>query len=395
MYLMEWAAWRTVSASAKIRASDDEISKDDPVLKPIKLTQEDLDVQPVLDESLSQTPRTRGPVYAFNATALELRCGALEERRGLISIPSFFILIIFVCVVPQMWLPSYFAFLTGGEFLVGTPYQRAPSAGDLGLGAFAFVLNIGVLWPYFKYGFRFTRLELFTQRRLLIRFNRKTRQVHLHRPKSCGGVVTLPWDATRPVIERDWAPHEGHGLRLGLAWHPLDTGLPYMETAFVGKRANNSQELFDEWEFIRRYMEEGPDAVPRPWRATRLPVPWQSFLPQFEGMRFFFRLRQPPLVWLGKVLMTPAFVVMGAAHWVSQLLCWWPRWPKVIREAGRAGKPIPALTVPEDYPPEVCERLYANADLALTREQIESMFPGKPHAYANAQPAEGTSPEPA
>lgn len=384
MYLMEWAAWRKASGSVEVRAMGDEVAKEDPLLRPIKLTQADLDEQPMLDESMSGTPQTRGPIYSFSHLAMDMRCGALEERRGLLTIPSLFLLFFIVYAFPSLWMPAFYALATGGEFFIGSPNQRAPGAADAVVATCFLGINVLMGWPYFKYGFRFTRLELFTQRRLLIRFNRVTRQVHLHRPKSCGGVVTLPWEATRPVIERDWAPHEGHGLRLGLAWHPLDTGLPYIEMAFVGKRANNSQELLDEWEFIRRYMEEGADAVPRPWCDTRLPAPWQSFLPQFEGMRYFFRLRQPPVVWLGKVLMSPAFVVIGTMHWISQLLCWWPRWPRVIRQAGRPGKPIPTLTVPEDYPPRVCERLYANADQVLTREQIEAMFPGKPHAYATA-----------
>lgn len=374
-----------------MRAADEELEEEEPLIKPVKLTQADLDEQPTLQESLSETPRSRGPIFSFGERAMDMRCGALEERRGLISIPSLFLLFFIVYGFPSSWLPILVAAVTGGEMATGTAYQRVPGTGDITAAFIILVMNAGMAWPYFKYGFRFTRLELFTQRRLLIRFNRVTRQVHLHRPKSCGGVVTLPWEATRPVIERDWAPHEGHGLRLGLAWHPLDTGLPYIEMAFVGKRANNSQELLDEWEFIRRYMEDGADTVPRPWCDTRLPAPWQSFLPQFEGMRYFFRLRQPPVVWLGKVLMSPAFVVIGTMHWISQLLCWWPRWPRVIRQAGRPGKPIPTLTVPEDYPPRVCERLYANADQVLTREQIEAMFPGKPHAYAHEPEAHTAS----
>ena len=47
------------------------------------------------------------------------------------------------------------------------------------------------LYLYSKYGIHLTRLEMLTSRHLLIRFNRVTQQVHLHRPKYCGGIVTF------------------------------------------------------------------------------------------------------------------------------------------------------------------------------------------------------------
>ncbi|EKT4543507.1 hypothetical protein QEM15_005772, partial [Pseudomonas putida] len=51
-----------------------------------------------------------------------------------------------------------------------------------------------------------------------------------------------------------------------------------------------------------------------------------------------------------------------AGHWLSLLLCWRPRWPKVIREAGLPGKPVPPVTTLSDYPPAIQARLLANAD---------------------------------
>jgi len=134
-----------------------------------------------------------------------------------------------------------------------------------------------------------------------------------------------------------------------------------MEMALLGKQGQGGSELRDEWEFIRRYMEDGPQAVPRPRLSTQLPSPVQAFSAQFEGLGRFFRKSS----WLFKVvllLVCPAFVIIGTGHWLSLLLCWRPRWPKVIREAGMPGKPVPAVTTLSDYPPEIQERLLANAD---------------------------------
>jgi len=47
---------------------------------------------------------------------------------------------------------------------------------------------------YLKYGLGITRLEAFTSRHMLVRFNRITQQVYLHRPNYCGGTVILPWE---------------------------------------------------------------------------------------------------------------------------------------------------------------------------------------------------------
>ena len=151
------------------------------------------------------------------------------------------------------------------------------------------------------------------------------------------------------------------GMRLGLVWHPSRTGLPHMEIAQIGKQGQGGSELRDEWEFIRRYMEEGPHAVPRPRLSTQLPSPIQAFSAQFEGLGRFFRKSS----WLFKVILLmvwPAFVIVGTGHWLSLLLCWRPRWPKVIREAGLPGKPVPPVTTLSDYPRTIQERLLANAD---------------------------------
>ncbi len=202
---------------------------------------------------------------------------------------------------------------------------------------------------------------MLTSRHLLIRFNRKTQQVHLHRPSYCGGIVTFPWRSTGSTAIHPEDDALSLGMRLALVWHPIRTGLPHLEFAFLGKQGQGGSELRDEWEFIRRYMEEGPDAVPRPRLSTQLPSPIQAFSAQFEGLGRFFRHSGWPLK-VALLLIWPAFVIIGTAHWVSLMLCWRPRWPKIIREAGRPGKPIPPVTTLADYPPQIQERLLANAD---------------------------------
>lgn len=151
------------------------------------------------------------------------------------------------------------------------------------------------------------------------------------------------------------------GQRLMVGWFPGEVDLPFPTFAFIGKQSSSKAELQAEWEFIRRYMDEGGlQAVTKPRTSSLLPLPWNAFTPQFEALGAFAR-NGGPLIWLGALLISPAFVIIGLSHWASLLLCWRPRWPKIIREAGEPGKPTPAFTTVTDYPPDVQEKLLANA----------------------------------
>ncbi|WP_286919151.1 DUF6708 domain-containing protein [Pseudomonas sp. UBA6753] len=302
--------------------------------------------------SVSENPNARGPIFSFNDTYMEMRCGGSEEKRGIITIMTLGSLVPMTYAWLSITLSSIYTNITQPDFF--SVFSVLFSTYMLSLGG-------AVYYFYAKYGFRFTRLEMLTSRHLLIRFNRKTQQVHLHRPSCCGGIATFPWRTTGSTGLNPEDDSLSAGMRLCLVWHPNRTGLPHMEMALLGKQGQGGSELRDEWEFIRRYMEDGPQAVPRPRLSTQLPSPVQAFSAQFEGLGRFFRKSS----WLFKVvllLVCPAFVIIGTGHWLSLLLCWRPRWPKVIREAGMPGKPVPAVTTLSDYPPEIQERLLANAD---------------------------------
>jgi hypothetical protein len=208
---------------------------------------------------------------------------------------------------------------------------------------------------------------MFTSRHLLIRFNRKTQQVYLHRPKYCGGIMTLPWKGvTSSGANQKASEAAGLGVPLSLFWPERVTGTLHPVMACVGKMGNNQSELRNEWEFIRRFMDEGPQGLPSPHITSHFPWPWQAVTPQFEGMvHFFSNTNRTSKV--GLVLISPAFLVFGLAHWLSLMLCWKPRWPKLIRQAGLPGKPVPPQTTLADYPPEIQERLRANVHLWAVR----------------------------
>lgn len=351
MYLIEWGWWLMSKMSAAERA-DVELTTSSAIKHIEKDTYEsELDAEQHFD-SVSNNPCAHGPVYAFNDTYMEMRCGGSEEKRGILTMLTI------GALGPMMnsWAQITYSFIVDD---INQPEFR--SLASLSLSFYMLLLGTGIVFLYFRYGFKFTRLEMLTSRHLLVRFNRITQQVYLHRPAYCGGIVTFPWRSTGSGSTRAVDDTPTAGLRLVLAWHPRHTGLPHMEMALVGKQGQGGSELRDEWEFIRRYMEEGPDSVPRPRLSTQLPSPIQAFSAQFEGIGRFVRNSGWPMK-LALLLISPIFVILGTAHWISLMLCWRPRWPKIIREAGLPGKPIPPITTLEDYPPETQERLLANAD---------------------------------
>jgi hypothetical protein len=283
---------------------------------------------------------------------MEMRAGGTEEKRGFITLITLSLLI----PMGLIWMPSTIELI---YFDIMHPEHFSAIAAIINL----FLVSVPTIgtYLYIRYGLKLTRLEAFTSRHLLVRFNRITQQVYLHRPQYCGGIATFPWQSTSSSAIHPEDDFISSGLRLALIWHPRHSGLPHIDMAFIGKLGHGGSENRDEWEFIRRYMEDGPDSVPCPRLSTHLPSPVQAFSAQFEGMERFIRTSGWPMK-VALLMIWPAYLVIGTAHWVSLLLCWRPRWPKIIREAGRPGKPVPRVTTLEDYPLEIQERLLANAD---------------------------------
>ncbi|MFK5736877.1 hypothetical protein KW869_25380 [Pseudomonas urmiensis] len=358
MYFFEWGAWEASLIPEEERKKDARTQK----LRKKICTYESDEEEGMAAAKLraSETPKSRGPVYVFNNRILEIRSGMFEEKRGLISIVSATIIFLII---------NGFIGITAGTIWTTDYYysEGAIATGYLWMAIGLTILTLPTTWFYLKYCLRFTRLEMFTSRHLLIRFNRITQQVYLHRPSYCGGIVTLPWEGVTSSGSADkYAVAGGIGVPLALCWSPPFTGTLRTEVAWVGKSANHQGEIRDEWEFIRRFMDEGPEGLPRPRITSHFPWPWQAFTPQFEGVTHYFR-NASKLIKVGLVLISPAFLIIGTGHWLSLLLCWKPRWPKIIRQAGMPGKPVPPLTTLADYPPHIQQRLRENAHLWAVR----------------------------
>ncbi|WP_205823620.1 DUF6708 domain-containing protein [Burkholderia sp. Ac-20349] len=302
---------------------------------------------PGIHDRVSECPCADGSVYAFNDAYIELYAGGMQERRGVITV---FTLIIgfMIWMLGSLSIEMGTVWFTHRHFGVGRVATTMDYIDPVIIGMIA----LGVCLAVRKFLWRFIRLENFVQRRLLIRFNRVTRQVYLHRPGYAGGRATLAWDQVSPEPAVGLPEWRGTGTQLMLAWTNDMTGLPYFHIMLVGKVANGTSDIVNLWEFIRRYMEEGPQSVPRPKKLLgKVPWPWLSLQAPWSFFKPFWRggLKRSVLLWT--VLLSPVMLLHATLHWISLLLGWEPRWPRVIREAGLPGKPVPPLSTAADWPP--------------------------------------------
>ncbi|RWU18797.1 hypothetical protein DM813_20960 [Pseudomonas alkylphenolica] len=302
---------------------------------------------PGIHDRVSECPNADGSIYAFNDTYLELYTGAMQDKRGIVT-PLTLTLVTIVFLLATLSVEMSSVWFTHVHFGVKTPATTMDYVDPIIIGS----LVCAICWAIYKYLWRFIRLENFVQRRLLIRFNRVTRQVYLHRPGYAGGITTLAWDQVSPEPALGLPEWRGTGTQLMLAWTNEMTGLPHFHIMLVGKIANGTSDIVNLWEFIRRYMEEGPQAVPKPKKLLgKIPWPWLSLLASWSCLRPLWRAGFTSRVMLWTVALSPLIFLHASLHWISLLLGWEPRWPRIIREAGRPGKPVPPLSTAADWPP--------------------------------------------
>ena len=182
MYLAEWAGWEACITPKKANRKPIMGSKTRRGIESRRKDKEEM--------MAARHPRAKltGPVYACNDTFLELRCGTMEQWRGLMTMAVL------------MWLT--FAVGMNGQGIIREltdDFQGSWESDATGV-AFSlitcFTFMFGMLYAYYRFAFQYSRMEIFTTRHLLVRFNRITRQVYVHRPKNCGGIVVMPWEET-------------------------------------------------------------------------------------------------------------------------------------------------------------------------------------------------------
>ncbi|KAF7961702.1 hypothetical protein AWV80_02490 [Cupriavidus sp. UYMU48A] len=291
------------------------------------------------DQRAAQRPIANASVFKKNDTYVEV-CGQFEAQRGMVGLAACLIPVAVLIVLNYQVCRDVLGLVLG--VLYGTvPARWGQVVFTILATVVTLILPVG--WLFRRFAMPLVRKDYFTTRRTLIRFNRVTRKVYVHHTPSAGGITVYDWDdaratldnpaafSTGPVSEKE--ANEGDG-RLILCW--LDTEAAEMRgLIFVGRAAGNAARGRAWWEYIRRYMEEGPDSVPKPF-----PRLWKGVWPQMSLLNVFYLypervLHGGPLWWLLLPCLAPFDLMRAALHWVAMLLCVEPRFPPEIEHAGQ------------------------------------------------------------
>ncbi|MEZ0470326.1 DUF6708 domain-containing protein [Luteimonas salinilitoris] len=192
------------------------------------------------------------------------------------------------------------------------------------------VLILGSVYIFWRFHFR---KDLFACTHYPIRFNRKTGNVHVFRHNGPGGVLTVPWG------EAFW--HVGRGYQqkflCDVRGHVLE-GDMVRDTFAVGHYFDDSRmsRIQSIWEFIRRYMEEGPETVAehpldrlihestKPTLKNCFIHVYASMGPNFIALRYFLFFLFFPSVW-----------VLTLTRWLVLNSCKEPMWPPEVEMESR------------------------------------------------------------
>ena len=354
MYLFERLVWSHRVESREKRDRWDEVQRREfgPSSVAVDPNAKVWGIHDVVDVDITDA----GSLYSFGEHCLDVRAAFQEEKRGLITFGFLGLAVgvnayMFYVLVFSVWKIA----------LYGYPDGTVAGADLYVAGLISTTLWLLLNYVIWKYAWRWIRVELFTQRHLIARFNRKTRQVYLNRPTYAGGNVVLDWDSAVAAIDPDDPDHLGVGGFLVLVFSNKRSPSDFEDVAFLGRPMSGNREIEGFWEYIRRYMEDGPEAVPKPKRLLPLwPSPVEAVRATLRFMSPMWRASGKPVALLTGLVLSPLLALHAFCHWISLLLCWKPRWPKEIREAGLPGKPIPKLTEIDDFGPELAERIRYN-----------------------------------
>ena len=179
MYWMEW-----VTYVLRSRPKPGIIL--DSIIQHITVKDAPGDGQQVTDvrQRRSDTIDDHHAIYCHTDTYIDV-CTYNDDKRGLITL----VLAVFT------WGLAWYSVIDIWLELFGLSPNQAVSALEFWIAFIGFTLTTPVYcYVLLRFGFPIWHLEAFTLRRLVVRFNRKTRKVYLLRPPHLGGVAVHDWE---------------------------------------------------------------------------------------------------------------------------------------------------------------------------------------------------------
>jgi hypothetical protein len=205
------------------------------------------------------------------------------------------------------------------------------ATGALGaVGALAFAFALG--WGLGK--------ESFTHTHYPIRFNRKNRMVYVFRPKRRADILRVKWDDVYWHIRHNKNKQFG-GYNWFVAGHVMDKDRKtVLETFAFGHVGSDANDVYPMWEYVRRFMQDGPNSV----QAPELYLPINGRREGFWWGAQTVMLNTPANL-LVALLMMPFTAPAAITRWLCMLSNRVPVWPADIEQ--ECGLPNTHLRAPK------------------------------------------------
>ncbi|GEN22714.1 hypothetical protein HCU01_06630 [Halomonas cupida] len=333
MYFNDWLLHRTLTASKKditgfegdMKAFEKEAMKYGEQYRGFQ------------SRSISDEPSDARSIYRMNDTYMDVRT-FFDEWRGGVLVGLSPLLLGVVGFPISFLIPLLDVFIHGVWPNTGEKATAADYIGTIGMWGLWIIMVVA-----FRYLFKIFRLECLVQRHIVVRFNRKTRKVYINRPNFAGGNKVYHWDDVVASVDPDDMVVTKKRKReiLMLFFFKQRTGAEHHDAVFLGAPLRSEHELYALWEYIRRYMEEGPESIPKPRCIPSFPWPWRSLLAPWSFIenrwaRNPWSLKMIALV----IVLSPVMLLHATAHWCSLLLCWPVYWPGDLRRESKASNPV-------------------------------------------------------
>ncbi|MBZ9574727.1 hypothetical protein KGR00_08420 [Halomonas coralii] len=289
------------------------------------------------ERQVSDAPSDARSIYRMNDTYMDVRTFFDEWRGGIVLGLSPLLLGV-------LGFPFSFLIPMGGDLMSGHTFHtgRAIEASDY-MAFLVLLFGWLLMLAAFIYLFWIFRMECLVQRHIVVRFNRKTRKIYINRPNFAGGNRVYDWDDVVASVDPDDRVVTKQRKReiLMLFFFKQRTGAEYHDVVFLGAPLRSDHELYALWEYIRRYMEEGPESLPKPRCIPSFPWPWRSLLApwSFVENKWAAAPCRPGMIAL-VVIASPLMLIHAVAHWCSLLLCWPVYWPRKLRRESTASGPV-------------------------------------------------------
>jgi hypothetical protein len=252
-----------------------------------------------------------------------------------------------------------FVSITIGRWSSRTPEMHSENINFL---IFDFVLCSGAV--IFSWWF-LLRHELFRRTHYPIRFNRKTRMVYVTRLD--GTVMAESWDK---LFFTEGDCNGRYGELRDIRGHRLaKDGRTVLETFALPHYSYVSAPYrFVVWEFIRRYMEDGPEELMR--RVPMVNDVTDRRECFFAGCGHQYSSMESNVGSTFALLLSPVVLWFAIGRWAAMLTCKIPRWPAEV-EAQCQIDPDDPYVIDRDHPPKIVDT-FGNEDF-LTDEQKMQM----------------------